>query len=364
MVGERALRVLVVLASNARRGAEIEGDRLAKELMQVGVHAKAVALAVGGADGARLDVPVLGPAPLSVRTFRALRREASAFDVVLAYGSTTLPACALGLAGARRPFVYRSIGDPAQWLRGRLHRWRTGFFMRRAAMVVPLWAEAGVSIQQLYGVPSTRVLVVPNARSADEFCPPAVGERSAARDHFEVADHETLAVVVGSLTDEKRVELAIRAVASLSGARLLVVGGGPCRSELERLGRELLGDRVTFTGALDDVRSVYHAADVLVLPSRTEGMPGVVVEAGLVGVPVAACDVGALRWLLAHGVRGALVPASAGPAEMAGAITVASGTPPSEHHLASTCSWDAVVTAWRTVLERVSPLPSVRPKQS
>lgn len=345
--------VLVVLSSSARRGAEIEGHRLAQELRSVGLSARAVALAPGSGEGAQLDVPVLGSRPLSWRTLRALRREAGAVDVVLAYGSTTLPACAIGLIGSRRRFVYRSIGDPSQWLRGRLHRERTGFLLRRAAMVVPLWDDAGASIQQLYRVPPWRVAVIPNARSADEFRPPTADERFAARERFGVDDDEILAVVVGALSKEKRVELAIRAVAELPGVRLLVVGEGDRRAQLEKLGSEALGKRVAFTGTLTDVRPAYAAADVLVLPSRTEGMPGVVVEAGLMGVPAAACDVGAMRWLMQHGVRGTLVPVDAEPPELAAAITTARHEPMSEASLETTCSWAAAVEGWREVIERV-----------
>ena len=349
-----APRVLVVLSSSARRGAEIEGLRLSQELTAAGVNARAVALAPGSGDGARLDVPALGSRPLSWRTLRALRREARAVDVVLAYGSTTLPACALGLVGSSRRFVYRSIGDPAQWLRGRWHRERTGFLMRRAAMVVPLWDEAAASIQQLYRVPPSVVAVIPNARSVDEFRPPTSDERTAARERFGVDDDEVLAVVVGSLSKEKRVDLAIRAVAELEGVRLLVVGEGDCRTQLEKLGSEVLGERVEFTGTLADVRPVYAAADVLVLPSRTEGMPGVVVEAGLMGVPAAACDVGAMRWLMQHGVKGTLVPVDAEPPELAAAITTARHAPIPEASLETSCFWSAAVVAWREVIDEVS----------
>ena len=344
--------VLVVLSSNARRGAEIEGHRLSQELTDAGVSARAVALAPGSGEGARLDVPVLGARPLSWRTLRALRREARAVDVVLAYGSTTLPACALGLVGSRRPFVYRSIGDPAQWLRGRWHRERTGILMRRAAIVVPLWDEAAASIQQLYRLPASQIAVIPNARSVDEFRPPTSDERSAARKSFGVDDDEILAVVVGALSKEKRVDLAIRAVAELESVRLLVVGEGDCRTQLEKLGSEVLGERVAFTGTLTDVRPVYAAADVLVLPSRTEGMPGVVVEAGLMGVPAAACDVGAMRWLMKHGVSGTLVSVDAEPPELAAAITTALFASEPVQTLETSCSWAAAVAGWRQVIDK------------
>ena len=57
------------------------------------------------------------------------------------------------------------------------------------------------------------------------------------------------------------------------------------------------------------MRAVLAASDVLVLPSLTEGVPGVLVEAGLVGIPVVATDVGGVSTVVEDGVSGLLVPA-------------------------------------------------------
>ena len=74
------------------------------------------------ADG--LDVEVLGRGGRSPRVWWRLRRLSRHSSVVVAYGSTTLPATALALLGSRVPWVYRSIGDPAHWAGGRLRRSR------------------------------------------------------------------------------------------------------------------------------------------------------------------------------------------------------------------------------------------------
>ena len=53
---------------------------------------------------------------------------------------------------------------------------------------------------------------------------------------------------------------------------------------------------------------MYDAADVLVLPSRTEGMPGVLIEAGMRALPVVATDVGYVRDVVVDGETGVIVP--------------------------------------------------------
>ena len=174
--------VLIVLASADRRGAEVEGLQLAAELSARGVVATAVACAPAAAGSAApLEVQVLGARPLSLGSLRALRRLARGVDVVVALGSSTLPACALALLGSRTPFVYRSIGDPARWVRGGWHRRRTGVLFRRAAHVIALWPGAAASIHELYGVSTDAITCIPNARPAAKTTPPS---RASARSAF------------------------------------------------------------------------------------------------------------------------------------------------------------------------------------
>jgi len=343
--------VLIVLASDARRGAEIEGSMLAAELRSIGHRVAVVALAPTPLGAARLPVRVLGQTAMGLATLRALRREAAARDVVVAYGSSTLPACGIALRGTRTPFVYRSIGDPAAWSRGRAHVASTALLMRRAAHVTALWDDAAVAISTTYGIPPGRLSVVPNARHACDWIPAAPDERQAQRVRLGVAGPGPVVVTIGALADEKRVDLAVRTVAQLPDARLLVVGDGARRRALEALGTELLGGRVQFTGSVDDVRPAYHAADVVLLTSSTEGMPGVLVEAGMAGVPVVASDVGAVPWLLDRGVRGRALPVTTAPSEWAQAIaSVLTETVPAHPTPFTACDWSVVLPLWSTCL--------------
>lgn len=342
--------VLIVLASDARRGAEIEGQRLGTELAARGASAEVVALAPAAEQYARLEVDTLGTHPLAPRTLLELRRRAHRHRTVIAYGSTSLPACAVSLALSSRPFVYRSIGDPAHWARGSLHRARTGIMLRRAAKVVALWDESARSIERMYGVSSPRIGVIPNARSVAEFAPPTEAERSVARESFGAGAETTVTVVVSALTSEKRIDLVIDAVADLPEVLLVVAGDGPERASLRALASRRLGERVVFAGALGDVRPVLAAADVLALPSLTEGMPGVVIEAAFMDVAVAACSVGAIDWLMARGVRGVTTPVDSTPAAFGRAIRQAAAAPGVVGNLRTDCSWERVLDQWAAVL--------------
>ena len=170
---------------------------LATELSRRGVVTTAVALSPS--DGpSPLGLEALGPTPLGHGTLRALRVRAQAVRVVVAYGSKTLPACALALAGCRTPFVYRSIGDPSAWAGGRLRRMRTATLLRRAAHVVALSSRAGCQIERLYGVAPAAISVAPNARDDAVYVPP-----TAARAHECPSHARCRAAPAGGVPDRR-----------------------------------------------------------------------------------------------------------------------------------------------------------------
>ena len=86
---------------------------------------------------------------------------------------------------------------------------------------------------------------------------------------------------VGALSEEKRVHLAVEAVASRSDWGLLIAGDGPEERWLRSLADYLAPERIRFLGRRSELAEVFAMMDVLVLPSRTEGIPAVVIEAEL-----------------------------------------------------------------------------------
>jgi glycosyltransferase involved in cell wall biosynthesis len=111
---------------------------------------------------------------------------------------------------------------------------------------------------------------------------------------------------MGSLSREKRVDLAIDAVAKLANVSLLVVGDGPERTRLQTMAAAA-GAPVRFLGPVERPQNVLAAADVVVMSSDTEGQPAVAIEAGLSGLPVVATRVGGLSEVVEDGETGLLV---------------------------------------------------------
>ncbi len=298
-------RLLQVLTSNAPRGAEVFALGLGEALLDR-FAVTTVALAPAGADG--LDVETLGARRLGIDTLAALRRRVREADVVVAHGSTTLPACAAASAGLHRPVIYRNIGDPLQWSNSALRRTRTRVLLGRMDGVVALTSGTAATLVTRLGVAARRVRVIPNAADGTRFHATDAAARAAARRELGLAADDRVLLYLGALSEEKNVGLAIRAVAALEGVRLLVAGDGPERGELERLADGVSPDRVSFLGRTDEPERLYRAADLVVLPSRTEGMPAVLIEAALCGLPVVATDVGFVREIVEPERTGILVP--------------------------------------------------------
>lgn len=297
--------VLQVVTTDLRRGAERFAVDLAVKLQKRGVAVRTVALVSGPGD-VRLDLPTLGPTRLGIATLRALRHEMRDSAVVVAHGSSTLPATAIAGAGIRTPVIYRSIGEPRYWASSHGRRLRTRVLLTQMDHVVALTEGLGRQIVEMYGISPSRLTVIPRGAEAAHFAPPTAQERARARRSLGLDPHGEVVLYVGALSGEKNVGLAIDAVANLEGPVLVVVGEGP-ESEALRRTAAPHGHRVRFVGALADPRPAYRAADVLVLPSLTEGVPGVVIEAALMEIPAVGTRVGGVPDVIEHGRTGYLV---------------------------------------------------------
>ena len=120
--------------------------------------------------------------------------------------------------------------------------------------------------------------------------------------------------VVGRLSQEKGHVFLLRAMRRLTGEfpeiRLIVIGDGDQEDHLKRyVDAHGMGGRVFFLGYQEDVRPYYRLMDIFILPSLTEGIPLVLLEALYYSVPVIASDVGGVGELIRDGSTGLLLPA-------------------------------------------------------
>jgi glycosyltransferase involved in cell wall biosynthesis len=147
----------------------------------------------------------------------------------------------------------------------------------------------------------------------------AAPSRAAARARLGLAARAFVVAGVGRLVPIKGFDLLVAALpdvlARVPSTQVVLVGDGEERAALQARAAALgVGDRLRITGAVTDVTAHLAAADVLVAPSRNEGMGRVLVEAMALGVPVVGTAVGGIPDVIVDGECGVLVPPEDPPA--------------------------------------------------
>lgn len=137
--------------------------------------------------------------------------------------------------------------------------------------------------------------------------------REQVRHALGLQDGDLVVGSVGRLVAAKNypltLEVARRVLATHPQTRFLLVGGGPLEADLGARIRHLgLEQRVQMTGERDDVADLMNALDVFLMTSDHEGMPNAAMEAGTLGLPCVVTAAGASAEVVAHGLSGFVCP--------------------------------------------------------
>jgi glycosyltransferase involved in cell wall biosynthesis len=297
-------RVLIVVTNDRRRGAEVFAERLKDGLVGQGWVAEAVSLyRTDASPSAKVD-PLPGARSSEASRFdtgvlRALVSKIRSYapDIVVANGGPTLRYGVAARLFRRFRLVYIGIGEPEYWIRSKASRWVNRALLRRTDHVIAVSEATRGQLIQLEPRISNRS---------------HIGYTGVPKDLFSVShphpDGPLRILVVGSLTVEKDPLLALRAAAAIDGSQIRFVGAGPLErhlhAEAERLG---IAHRVNLVGSVHNVAEHFAWADVLILTSRTEGLPGAILEAGAAAVPAVSMDVGGVREAIVDGESGLVV---------------------------------------------------------
>lgn len=183
---------------------------------------------------------------------------------------------------------------------------------RMSDRILAVSAAVGDRVVMRDRVPPDRVKVILNGI---EIASPRPATGSRLRKCLDIAPSEVVFLVLGRLHHEKGADIFLQALGILAGCgaegwRAVVVGDGPEREALSRLAVDLgVKERVFFAGERRRVGPWIEAADILILPSREEGLPVAPLEAMSRGKPVVATEVGGTPEAVRHGETGLLVPA-------------------------------------------------------
>jgi glycosyltransferase involved in cell wall biosynthesis len=251
---------------------------------------------------------ILNAVPLFFHLRRKLREVIRRYDIDLVHAYWAIPSgFVASLVCGRKPLIITLPGsDIKLQARKPLFRMPVRYSLKRASWLIARSEDTRRDAIGL-GADGRRVSIIPAGVDTNKFKP---GDKGELRRSLGLPDG-FLMLFAGSLLKVKRVDLLIDLCARLGrdcDCHLVIAGDGQERASLETQARALGLKNVLFRGRVSPAKMPLYtaAADVLVLASESEGLPGCAQEAIACGVPVVASSVGGLPEIVTNGVNGYL----------------------------------------------------------
>lgn len=314
------MKIIQLITDSKRRGAQVFAGQLSDGLQRRGHQVLVVALYSSRDEGDCLSgaamIKFLGGKRklFSIRLLMELRKVIREFspEIIQANGSDTLKYMVLATLWmkARPVLIYRNISMVGQWVSGGAKRRFYRYLFNKLDAVISLTRGTMKDLVSVYNIEVGRIHIIPIG-----VPPPVVKSRNEARLSLERITGITgkkILVHIGSMTQEKNHLGLLRIFESicdsLDQAVLIMVGDGHLRDQIQLNVQSMRhGANVHWIGIRQDIYDWLGGADILLLPSTIEGLPGVVLEAMINRVPVVAYKVGALEEVIDSGTNGLLI---------------------------------------------------------
>ncbi|MFL9453523.1 MULTISPECIES: glycosyltransferase [Nostocales] len=183
--------------------------------------------------------------------------------------------------------------------------WRTRALSLRVDAHVAVGEASARRMEDFYALGRRTVISIPNC-VPDMIQQPNLSNKEDERLGF--SGQKIVIGCTGRLDAMKGHDILLRAIAQIEGVRVVILGEGGQRTDLEKLAVDLgISDRVDLPGWVDNPRDWLLQFDIFAMPSRSEGFPLAIVEAMLAALPVVATRVGSIPEAVTHGETGLLV---------------------------------------------------------
>ena len=260
--------------------------------------------------------------PYDLAILPAMRKLIDAYDPDIVETHSVKSHFLMRMTGMHRKHRWIAFHHGYTWTstRTRIYNRLDRLSLPSAMKVVTVCRPFGCALEEI-GVNRERIVIQHN--SVRPFVPAADDQVAQLRRRLGIAMGTTVLLAVGRLSAEKGQFDLIRAMKLLRKRklRLLIVGEGPDRRRLRDIARTLrLADSVTFVGHQADVTPYYTLADLMVLPSHTEGSPNCLLEAMAAGLPVVATAVGGVPEIVST-ENAAILVEKGNPSALAQAIS-------------------------------------------
>jgi len=296
------MKILHLIQKSQYRGAEIFTCQLAIQQRQKGHKVIIISIFKGNHElNSEIDINSLNASPnfrfLALKSWKKLSNIVNEFkpDVVQANAGDTLKYAVFSkkIFGWKTPIIFRNASEVGKYLNSKIQKSFNSYLYKQVSSVasVSRASEKDILLNFPFLEGKTRVIHV-GIEQMNQL--PTIDLKPGGKKHI---------IHVGAFSYEKNhlelIRIFKKVLNKESQAHLHLVGDGPLKAKIESKIKEVkLEDRVSFYGFVDNPLSFIKGADVLVLPSIIEGLPGVLLEAMFCKVPVVAYDVGGVSEII------------------------------------------------------------------
>lgn len=302
------MKILQVIQKAQLRGAEIFAMQLSMELLKKGVTVDCVYL-FDGRDELIKMFPELKFRWLGARSarrlldFAAYRRLAKwihegQYDIVQANAGDTLKYASISkmLHGWDATLIFRNANTMSGFIRGFLHKSLNKFLLMKCQHIISVSESCRRDLVSLFPFTADR--------SSTITIGTYVGQTPEAQ-----APAEPVFLNIAALVREKNHEFLLDTFSAYyekhHKGELWIIGSGPLKETLEASAQRLgISKRVSFLGHQSDVKSFLNKSSLMIMPSKIEGLPAVLLEAMANRVPVIASAVGGIPEVVVDGING------------------------------------------------------------
>ncbi len=276
---------------------------LTERLRRIGIHV------------VPFEIPrLLSPAAM-LRLIRLLRQHRP--DIVQSHGARPNLYAALAGRWAQVPIIVSTIHNslydyPISSVRRSLYLLGERLTFTLVDQMVCVAEALAQDLKERSGRDPRKVQVIQNGVDLEAFDPGTV-DGSKVRRELGLEEDTPLIGIVGRMTPQKGhldlLTALVQIKAAIPTVKALIVGDGPLRAELVQYARtHCLDGCCIFTGMREDIPTIMGALDVVALPSLSEGLPFILLEAMAMGKPVVATRVNGVSEVVEDGVTALLVP--------------------------------------------------------
>lgn len=245
-------------------------------------------------------------------TFTKINKKFNADVIFATWAFPDAYAAAIISKRSKLPLITKIHGSDIHSIKGSLRGRFTTWALDNSGKVVSVSNDLANQVHKM-GISPNKTMTLYNGVDEQIFAP---SNKRKARLQLNIHSDNKILLYVGNLKKVKGADLLADTIAILrsthSNIHLYIIGQGVLKSHIEKQLNVLnITSSVSFLGMLsqEQISSWMNAADLLVIPSRNEGVPNVMLEAMSCGLPVVATKVGGIPEIIRQGVTGTLCEA-------------------------------------------------------